>query len=417
MDAIVQFVRNLLCCIKDLHLFPNLFIHDVKYTHQLLPIELPSPLDETTPLEVIISITQLYACISVAKSGFNLLTSSIGKLRRILRIVEYRMTKQSQAQQPSSESESQQSSLLLDAERIVNESLLKEAKMAFRMVWIGFFVTPIGICFWWLFINSWHVTSVDWFGGLPALIHALEVMEICLLPLLFFMIKDGFEMLTKSNAAKEVFELVQSHPNTLKISPNQIHVQTYEVMTGWVPFWDAGTSMLTSNLSDVKTQLEMELVDKEIKTVRTTLEMWFEGSKSDGDKTSKKDDGEKEDKIRQEALEDARHKLEAAIPTFRLEGYREFLYFVLNFIAFYGYLMAPLTFYYDDETNQPYHIQSMKLWYQNSDADWTGNFAGDLCWTIEPIVILGSPFLVSWVKPPSKKKTSLSSSSNKVKSE
>ena len=173
MDAIVQFVRNALCCIKDLNLFPESFIHEPKFTHMILS-NLPPPLDETTPLEVVISITQLYACISVARSGFNLCTSSIGKLKRILRIVEYRMTKKDNS------SDQKESQLTKEANRLVNESLLKEAKMAFRMVWIGLFVAPIGVCFWWLFINSWHITSVDWFGGLPALIHALEVMEICL---------------------------------------------------------------------------------------------------------------------------------------------------------------------------------------------------------------------------------------------
>jgi hypothetical protein len=36
-------------------------------------------------------------------------------------------------------------------------------------------------------------------------------------------------------------------------------------------------------------------------------------------------------------------------------------------------------------------------------ADWRGNFAGDFMWTVEPIIILASPFLISWVKPKTKK--------------
>jgi hypothetical protein len=65
--------------------------------------------------------------------------------------------------------------------------------------------------------------------------------------------------------------------------------------------------------------------------------------------------------------------------------------------------MAPLTFYYDVEEVQPYHIQSMKLFYGNVDADWTGNFSGDFCWTVEPLVIWLSPVFISWMKPRTKK--------------
>jgi hypothetical protein len=374
MDAIVQFMRNALCCIKDLNLFESSGIHDVKYTHRFL--DLPTPLDGTTPLEVVISFTQLYACISTAKSGFSLFTSSVGKLRRILRIVEYRMTKQ-------------QNGKLTDADRIVNESLLKEAKFAFRSVFIGLLVTPIGICFWWLFINSWHITSVDWFGGLPALIHALEIMELCMLPLLYFMIKDGFEMLAKSKRTSGVLDQLKGGNMS---SASAIGIQSYETMTGWVPFWDSGTSMFAGPAKG-----EMELVEKELKSVNETLSSWFGAS-------GEKKNGEKEEKISRQALNNAEEKLEDAVPALRFEGYREFIYFVLNFVAFYGYLMAPVTFYWDDDSNQPYHIQSMKFWYLNVDADWTGNFAGDLMWTIEPLIIMGSPFLVTWVKPQKKVK-------------
>jgi hypothetical protein len=65
--------------------------------------------------------------------------------------------------------------------------------------------------------------------------------------------------------------------------------------------------------------------------------------------------------------------------------------------------MAPLTFYYDDEEAQPMHIQSMKFFYANADADWTGNFLGDFCWTVEPIIILFSPVLISMMKPKTNK--------------
>lgn len=370
MDAYVQFIRNFLCCCKDLAIFEGTFIHDAVTTREFLGPVLPDPLDKTTPLEVLISITQLYACLSASRSGWHLMTSSVGKLRRIVRLVEARLMQTEKTKEWT------------QADRIVNESLFKEAKYAIRSAFIGFLVFPLGVAFFWLFANSWHVTETDWIGGLPALIHALEVMEIALFPLLYFMIVDGFEMLAKSKRCKDLVDLLDQG----KLSgPSEIGVARFESMTGWVPFWDSGIPIFAKASPD-----EDRKVQEEVKKVQETLTSWFPAD-------SKK--GEKEDKISTAAFEDAKDRLEDAVPQLRMEGYREFLYFVFNFVAFYGYLMAPVAFYYDNEEEQPYHIQSMKLFYSNNDADWTGNFAGDLMWTIEPIVILGSPFLIQMMKP------------------
>jgi hypothetical protein len=67
MDAIVQLIRNTLCCIKDLQLFSSSGIHN----NAALP--LPFPLNKTTYLEVLIGFTQLYAFASVSKSGLSLM--------------------------------------------------------------------------------------------------------------------------------------------------------------------------------------------------------------------------------------------------------------------------------------------------------------------------------------------------------
>eukprot|EP00538_Stauroneis_constricta_P011506 CAMPEP_0119545582 /NCGR_PEP_ID=MMETSP1352-20130426/288_1 /TAXON_ID=265584 /ORGANISM="Stauroneis constricta, Strain CCMP1120" /LENGTH=365 /DNA_ID=CAMNT_0007590147 /DNA_START=59 /DNA_END=1156 /DNA_ORIENTATION=- len=360
MDAVVQLLRNALCCVKDLQLFSDTFIHDANRTNEYL-VGLPEPLNKTTPLEVIISVTQLYACISTTKAGWRLLTTSIGKLQRIKRLTEQRESPKTAA------------------DRIINESLLKEAKYAFRSTFVGVCVTPIGVAFFWLFANSWHVTETDWIGGLPALIHALEVMEVCLIPLLYYMIIDGFEMLRKSKLTDAFLDKVRSR----KVTPDDITTQMFEAMTGWLPFWDSGTGMFAK--ADAA---EDKMMEKELLEIQKTLDVVIPSDKS------KKD--------RKEKLEAIEDKLETKVFSMRMEGYREFLYFVFNFVAFYGYLMAPLCFYYEDN-EQPTYVRSLKFSYQNELADWHGNFAGDFMWTIEPIVILGSPMLITWMKPASKK--------------
>mmetsp|Transcript_15528 Transcript_15528/g.22621 ORF Transcript_15528/g.22621 Transcript_15528/m.22621 type:complete len:170 (-) Transcript_15528:39-548(-) len=88
-------------------------------------------------------------------------------------------------------------------------------------------------------------------------------------------------------------------------------------------------------------------------------------------------------------------EMEEAAQVSYLEGYREYAYFVFNFIAFYGYLLGVVVYYFDADENQPAAVRQLKLGYSNDDADWGGNFAGDFMWTVEPIVILLSPFIIS----------------------
>jgi hypothetical protein len=176
-------------------------------------------MDKTTPLEALISVTQLYACLSCIRSGITLLTSSVGKLRHILWIVEARMTEKQEDWN--------------HADVIVNQSLLKEAKFALRNVLIRFLIAPTGVAFWWLFLNSFHIT---------------------------------------------------------------LEFQTYESMTGWTPFWDAGASLFAGAGKDEDKQMK-----KEVQKVEDTLATWFAEKKA----------GEKGDKLRQEALEKAQDKLES----------------------------------------------------------------------------------------------------------
>ena len=137
MDAVVQFLRNALCCCKDLDYFAGTWLHDAGVTNTYL-LGLPEPLDTTTPLEVLISFTQLYACLSTALAGVSFIWYSVGKMRRVVRLLERRLTVQP---------ETKTSTTTRAANRIVNESLMQQAKNAIRGVIVGFLVAPIGIAF------------------------------------------------------------------------------------------------------------------------------------------------------------------------------------------------------------------------------------------------------------------------------
>ena len=394
MDAIVQLIRNALCCVKDWELFSDSIpvLYDAAKTNELLEslsFALPDIINKTTPLEVIISITQLYACLSCAHSGFKLAWTSAGKLKRIVRLLEGRLLSDSK---PATRARTHVHALV--ARRIVNESLIKEAKSAMRNAFVGLLVAPIGIAFFWLFANSWHVTEAGWIGGLVALIDALSVMEVCMIPLLYYMVVDGFDQFKKANQTKECIETVSSSSSTTTFQPDYLNITRYEFMEpGWVPFFEEGTSPLGSGATTEAKQLEQET-----KQVEQTLSLWFApntSSSSSSSKNNKDDDNEKDAKIRKEAIDNALNSMNKSLSGLTTKGYREWLYFVLNFVAFYGYLMAIVTFYYPDDEFQPTWVTQMKFGYDNNFADWSGNFAGDLMWTIEPMVILASPYYLA----------------------
>eukprot|EP00536_Pseudo-nitzschia_multiseries_P012209 jgi/Psemu1/290146/fgenesh1_pg.452_\ len=382
MDAIVQLIRNALCCVKDWEMFSDSIpmLYDPRFTNEwlrsYLSVELPDYVNKTTPLELVISVTQLYACISCAKSGTTLAWTSAGKLKRVVRLLEGRLSAS-----PGPDA----SPNTLAAHRIVNESLVKEAKSAMRNTFVGLLVAPIGFAFFWLFANSWHVTEAGWIGGLVALIDALTVMELCLIPLLYYMVVDGLAQFRIKKQTEECIGVVSSGT---AFNPDYVNVTRYEFMEpGWVPFYEGGIGAL----APAKEDEERNTLAKETKRVEQTLDLWFAPSAA----TTKDDSKEKDAKIRREAIDNALATMKGSLNELSVKGYREFVYLVLNFIAFYGYLMAIVGFYYPDDDFQPNWIKSMKFGYDNNFADWSGNFAGDLMWTIEPMVILASPYYIA----------------------
>lgn len=368
MDAVVQLIRNALCCVKDLELLQGTFLWDSSVT--LLYYNLPEPLHKTTPLEVFISISQLYACISASVAGFRMILQSWGKFRRIERLM-------GSAKKSSSS----------DVDRIVQESLNKEGMLAIRSMFIGINVLFIGLSFFWLFANSWHVTETEWIGGVQGLIHALTVMEICLLPLLYYMLKDGAEQFTKASRMEDLASRMKS-PST-KLTAKDMGVTSLDVLSDWKPFWSSGVDLLDTH--DTSTEDKQMEVEKQmiVKVIQSIV-----GKEKDEDKKG----------VSSAELSERADELLADAKITRLEGYREYLYFVINLVAFYGYLVGILVYYFNNEEEQPTYVRKLLLGMNNSDADWHGNFAGDLMWTIEPAIILSSPIMLGALKPKKKVK-------------
>lgn len=394
MDAIVQFIRNFLCCVKDLGLFSPSFLYDPSFTARFY--KFPSPfMSKTTPLEVLISISQLYAAISCTLSGVKLIYSEgVAKLMRLSAVADVfsklldesgsvgakeENTTKTIKQEKEDKDPSKQGPAKQVAKQIISSSLLQEADVAMQNTFSGICVLTIGISFFWLFGNSLHITEAGWIGGLPALIHALTAAELALVPLLYLMLKTASKSLKMSDkmaslnvkyADKKMKELREKE--SMEVLFNHDNYTTWIDPT-WSPFWTkpgmAHSAALDIMAGEKLLVKESEKIEKQIS-----------------------------DKLKTENVilldHDQSQALAAAAHTHRMEGYREYLYFVLNFIAFYGYMLGVLTYYFDDEKDQHYIVQQLKLGYTNMEADWGGNFAGDLMWTIEPIVIFASPFVM-----------------------
>lgn len=383
LDAIVQLIRNGLCCVKDLNLGENneylSFLWDPSVTHRYLEsyIDFREPLHKTTPLEVLISICQFYAFVSVTSNGVQLFWKSWGKQLYIEKLmVEENNSKPKDV-----------------TDRIIQDSLIKEQKYAIRSMMIGFLVFWIGLSFLWLTANSWHITETNWLGGLPGLMMALSINELCLLPLVYLMYRDGSEQIQKSKRMERMAqELLENKKN--KEFGNKIGLSSFEMMTDWLPFWDAGISPLSIPSS---TSRSSHMKDERQK-VTDLLQSLF------------RIQDEKQEKLRHERIEQIAEELQAHSRRVRWEGYREYLYFVLNFIAFYGYLLGIIVYQYSaiKQEDHPWIVPYLVFHMPHHLADWRGNFAGDLMWTIEPVFILASPSLFQYfLKPKADEKAKL----------
>ena len=382
LDTIVQLIRNALCVIKGLGWWEDTLWYDVTVLPQYY--DLPEPLNQTTPLELLIGLTQVYVTFSLCPSGWSLFSSSGGKYVRIQRILYDRQDLHNQKNNNKTTS-------LDHANHLVHASLIKEAQYALRSMLVGLLLMANGGSFFWLFTNSIHLTETGWNGGIHAVIHALIVTEVALLPLLGFMWQDGTTLVQKSQTLTHLATLLEQQPASTTIIAD-VELVAFEALTEWVPFWDAGLSLWNAKVPDPKE--EEKLVAQEVTKVQGLLHDLTTTNAQNKTKTnnSKKDDGDKNDTTTSYTI-DKEHAATLKHQSLmqQLQGYREFVFWGLNAVAFCSYLICIVVFYYHEESAQPYWMRSILLQdMDNALADWHGNFWGDLMWTIEPLVVLVS---------------------------
>ncbi len=390
MDAYIQLLRNALCTVKNFNFLGNTFLYDAGVTARYYAF--PPPLDQTTPLEFLIGVTQFYAFVSVSIAGYGMITrSGVNKLQLITRLVNNlrdatttATTKDDEKETKTKKKKEQHDDPIMTtlARQLVTKSLFHESDAATRSIFVGTNVLLVGLAFFWLVANSFHVTSTDWIGGISGLIHSLTVMELGLVVFLYYMAIDAMRDIQKSREMYKFATETVVASKGQKLSPEHVQKITTEqyswLVGGWTPFWAEGGNNTSLSIAD-----EKALLAREVEAVATNL-------------TALSKTMDDPDTIANRILALSR------IASF--EGYRGFVYLILNFLAFYGYLVCIAVYYHQDESAQPEYIRAMLFWKTNADADWLGNAVGDFMWTVEPIIILCSPMIIHSISSQTKAK-------------
>ena len=393
-SAIVQLIRNFLCCIKDLsygshppnHYLSWLYDNTItnKLAHDWWHLQIIAPLNRTTPLEGFISIAQFYVVVTGVPESIQRFRFSYRKMQRSFQLIDIR-TKMA-------------TKVTSHAERLIHASLIQETSSSIRSMFVAFNCFFISVAFIWLSANSWHITKTDWLGGTPALIHALTIMNVCLTPLLYYMLIDAMEYFRTAARIRTLY-----HQLLLgTVSQADIGLSSLKALSRnqeFIPFWSMNctdtTSTSTVTSSSKTKEGDIQLINHEVSRVNTLLDSVT------GTTVTKKKTDQDNDKTTEEAMK-IRKQLQAeiALPIrplilkWQLYGIREMIYFILNFIAWYGYGMCIVVYYFPVVLQQPDYVRILLFYFHNDDADWYGNFAGDVMWTIEPIIILLSPYLI-----------------------
>lgn len=382
----VQLFRNAFCVMKSLLPASSVF---------QLPYFADSsfyPLTITTAIELLIAPTQFAAVIFNCMSGFGNVNNGKDDLIRvekwlaaINRVFLLKPFKSS------------------SAEFLVIKAGLESDKAALKIrIFIGYLEIVFGIAFLFLVLNSLHIVGPS---HPKPVIDALIWMEVGLVYILMIMWRSftkkvkNIQRLGKYSAFVKAMKVKTAEDLLLRAIDSGF--DKAEIFEGFValhpsyaPAWrQKGSSDTNTGAKDAVNKALSEEIQTEFRTVTAAFSKFTSIEKS----TTGSD---KEQQSLSLTLE--KQSYEA-----RLEAPLELIFFVLNFTAWYGYLLGILAFYVPEAARDAslgitdYAMNSIQefgaphSWCKvlmfglsHGDADWWGNLAGDMAWTIEPLLML-----------------------------
>lgn len=368
-----QFVRNFLCICKSL-------LPTSSPLHQVALATAVHPLNEVTWLELCIGITQFLAVLFCIISSY---TNFIVGARDYFR--------------------SSKAFVFLDrlsihggtvscAEyTILRHGVLKDQRTGVTKMLVGGGEFVIACSFVFLATNSFHVRGPT--HPLP-LYHALIAMEIALVYFLYLMWGN---VVNKLRDALKFRELLQSME---KLEGVKVSSRKFIDLSCDAGFLDnlMETYLLIDNTYAPVYRRSRTIIDglrEDLKTVHNTLDEAVLGA-----------DKEQKGSAATKAL---RAELRRRITESYIESFLEFIFLLLNLAAGLGYLMGIMAFFFplaystvnmpDEDTFSHFMARACMLQLPPSIADWYGNFAGDLAWTIEPLLVLCKPAILHYFAP------------------
>jgi hypothetical protein len=382
----VQLFRNAFCVMKSLLPASSIF---------QLPYFTDSsfyPLTITTTIELLIAPTQFAAVIFNCMSGYGNVNNGKEDLIRVEKwlaaingVFLLKPFKSSSAE-----------FLVIIAGLETDKTALK------RRIFIGYLEMIFGVAFLFLVLNSLHIVGPS---HPKPVIDALIWMEVGLVYILVIMwqsftnkVKD-FQRLSKYSAFVKSMKVKTAEDLLLRAIDSGF--DRAEIFGGFValhpsyaPAWRRhGFSDANTGTKDAVRKALSEEIQTEFRTVTAVFSKFTSIEKS-----ASGSDGEHQSlslTLEKEAYEA------------RLQAPLELIFFVLNFTAWYGYLLGILAFYVPEAARDAslgiadYAMNSIQefgaphSWCKvlmfglsHGDADWWGNLAGDMAWTIEPLLML-----------------------------
>ena len=390
----VQLLRNSFCVLKSL-LPASSFFQKPYFTDSSF-----YPLTVTSCIELPIALTQFLAVIFNVSSGYANIIDGISDGNRaykwLLALDRVFLS---------------ESSKFSGAEYlIIKHGLTTDRTQSRTRVVVGVLELIFGVAFLFLVLNSLHIVGPT---HPKPLIDALISMEIGLAYILLIMWQSF------TNKVKDFRRLSKLHASmrTLK-GPTKANILTNALYSGfrieelsevlmaldgsYSPLWRsasqnscvAGVCMIKPATLSAEIQAEFKNVSS-ILAKLTTADASGKGSIAGSSVALK---------LRKQGFEA------------QLQAPLELLYFILNFIAGYGYLLGILAFYVPEVASsspsgmidllqnsisstgrQHSWCKVLMFGLSHSDADWYGNLAGDIAWTVEPILVLLNKPLIRYL--------------------
>eukprot|EP01031_Cornospumella_fuschlensis_P041660 gene41660-50839_t len=422
-STFTQFARNFACILKSL----------LSADHAVNKVAFPkaaAPFNNVTKIELFIGITQFAAvCFNIMASYID----TVQGFREYRRNSKYLVGLDRLSLSTGSPVGCAEYTLL-------RHSLQEEKNSAITKFWIGICEFFIGCTFMFLVANSLHLHGPT---HPKPVIDALIVQELAVAYILTVMWKTVVSKIVNALKTRSLARKLQA-TTPQQITPSKILelaadsgylsniMEAVAIIDPEFRCSYTSSSSFAAALKDDLTKLreflvvpakseqptyqepyltpELASASQDLATVSPRYGLRSRQKKGDENNTSaatmriiSADGQTTQPTISQEALDEIVRKLNVMSNVHVYEVVVEFILFALNVIAGYGYMLGILAFYFPNasiSSSEPGNYIAKVLMFEmtNADADWWGNFFGDLAWTVEPVLVLLNPYLTVFVR-------------------